>query len=872
MKKLLILLITLIPLPLLGSTFFPIGMPSTNAQAILRLTDFTPYTEITLEMYALTQHGGKTSILCTEAPNSFGCTAFPNDPAHPYPYETNTITIPIETNYLLDVVPRESETYYHPTALKAQAVAARTYAYWHILDEESNVPINNSNSFQVFIPYWFENRYPNPNFPDNEQYPCNSNLLHPDQKMICDAVSDPFYITHHSTPDKPAFAEFSSDVFAQTVTHANPIEQPHLMSVEDPISTSCDANNFGHRKGMSQEGASRWARGDQCSYNSAGNQPWSVQWKDYRQILAHYYTGIHLRNFETEVVTPGKRWNMLQHTIRSVLPRGETVPISVRVQNTSTLDWGSSHFLAYRWKRDPSVGEWQTTAIPAALAAGETSPEIVIQLDIPWVQRAGGYILEWDVGELLNNDIVWFSEQNLPSPIEAWPTYNKSVAVVNPAFIPYALDIYYVLDVSGSMGQFYEGADNKLAAAKEAIMLANSFLNDAASESPWMDNRIGLISFYGGQNGNGNPPTYAVETLNKLAFRPFWGGLTDDFSAFDNKLLALSAHGSTPTYHALDFAKAEMAEDNEGGRKPVIVLLSDGVPTLSSERYSFDDSDVQAVPVRNGTGFRSIDEVRVDGGSGGAPGYFNGEPLADVMEEVQQGALLHSIDNLNIHTVAIQGIEGNTFQKDILEYVAAYGGGYSYEDDEVLDLGQSILDALLQSAYSDGPLPTPTPAPTSTAGPPPTPTKMPPPLIHCAVEWLIDYFGWGEESLKILQIVRDKALAHDESGRRYIDLFEKHSPEVVSLMAEDYELAKLGHAVIAHTAKFALPLIEPMDEHDMLRFDREYEELVNKFLHKLYFQASPELAQELSIWLERISLFHGMTAEEIWKWLRYFDG
>jgi hypothetical protein len=248
------------------------------------------------------------------------------------------------------------------------------------------------------------------------------------------------------------------------------------------------------------------------------------------------------------------------------------------------------------------------------------------------------------------------------------------------------------------MGQLYgDGAGNKLEAAKQAIQSTNDIISGWGNGS-----QFGLISYYGGQNGVGNPPTYEVITSNQLAFRPFWGGLTSDITTFNNKLNALSANGSTPTYHALDFSEAEMVADNSNGRIATFILLTDGVPTISSERFSFNDSDVQNVSIRDAQGeFRSPADVRVDGGSGGAPGYFNGEPLADIMEEINNIKSNHP--DYIFHAIGIQGQGINTFNSDILEYVAAAGGGIFADSSDLTTLSQSLEQVVQDTACTTEP-------------------------------------------------------------------------------------------------------------------------------------------------------------------------
>jgi peptidoglycan hydrolase-like amidase len=64
--------------------------------------------------------------------------------------------------YLRDVVPLEigvtlgSQDYKPVSAVEAQAIAARTYIYQRILYANQYGTPNNSNQFQVFVPYYYD--------------------------------------------------------------------------------------------------------------------------------------------------------------------------------------------------------------------------------------------------------------------------------------------------------------------------------------------------------------------------------------------------------------------------------------------------------------------------------------------------------------------------------------------------------------------------------------------------------------------------------------------------------------------------------------------------------------------------------------------
>jgi peptidoglycan hydrolase-like amidase len=105
------------------------------------------YQNISVTMYPLKRDGSidkdQQPPLCqpddpstpqNEADTRYGCTAFdkdhyPSAQVRPYPYATNPATVSIEDDYLLDVVAREMGPSYHPLALRAQTIVARTYAY-----------------------------------------------------------------------------------------------------------------------------------------------------------------------------------------------------------------------------------------------------------------------------------------------------------------------------------------------------------------------------------------------------------------------------------------------------------------------------------------------------------------------------------------------------------------------------------------------------------------------------------------------------------------------------------------------------------------------------------------------------------------------
>jgi hypothetical protein len=404
---------------------------------------YSPPSSITIWVYRLRGDGSiePSYTLCSSNDTSYGCTAFVGDSSHAYPYGSNNpVTIPIETDYLLDVVPREMPVDpFHPTAIQAQAIAARSYAYWHIRQGSA---INNSNQFQVFVPYTFE-ALSSTTFPDNPSDPCASSNLNRYQRIVCGAVARRHYIAYGTYPndDLPAFSEYFADIRNRTVNGG----QPYLIAVDDPISSHPDIVTDGHGRGMSQKGAGRWARGNLSFNMNRDLGAWSVRWERAEQILVHYYTGVHIRDAANNnaLLTPSYRWNPLQINWGTpdnhppIMDHGGTYPISVEVQNTGISDWtcgypNFSYVLTYRWAK---AGHGEVTGSSWASVCGtlKGDPSPMVNLTIQNIPNwgPGAYTIRFDIYVTSAYGNFWFSERG-------WRSYDVSVCVGGPCkgFIP----------------------------------------------------------------------------------------------------------------------------------------------------------------------------------------------------------------------------------------------------------------------------------------------------------------------------------------------------------------------------------------------------------------------------------------------------
>jgi hypothetical protein len=205
--------------------------------------------------------------------------------------ENETLHIPFESgnvghngytyvNYLLGVLiseigptidfdPVDDET------MKAMAIAARTVAYQNCRGDFNGHPGIDDSEKQHYDPTNINN------FSQAE--------LDRYQQAI-DATKGT-YLTYTSSIFDPQYRDTSANPTNETTA-------PHL-SVFDPAG---DYHNIS-KTGLPQKNANHWATG-------LNHDDFLPQW-NYRQILTHYYTGIHLQNTTGAVLTPDYRWNPL---------------------------------------------------------------------------------------------------------------------------------------------------------------------------------------------------------------------------------------------------------------------------------------------------------------------------------------------------------------------------------------------------------------------------------------------------------------------------------------------------------------------------------------------------------------------------------
>ncbi|MCA0353710.1 MAG: hypothetical protein LCH85_17085 [Chloroflexi bacterium] len=494
-----------------------------------------PPTTITLTMYPLDTQGAKLgNIPCSQMSTTFdvfGCTAIEGDPNYIYPYNSSTITLNIENEYLPNVLPGEMfPPEFITEAMRAQAIAARSYAYYQINNNGSN--INNSTQFQMFIPYRFNiagNTPPN-QYVISRENPCSTTrrLLNQSQRKVCSALYDRLYLA-----EKTSLAAINAEFFADYPHGAIP--QERTQAFVDPISstaTPCAANINGHGRGLSQRGTNRWLLGNRCSLGNP-SVPWSVQYNRAEQALSHYYPGADIRSvLSSNTTVPALRWNPLsidwQGIDRFNLQSGSTYDINMKIQNTGKQLWlctpSTSYELGFTWTHQGTEVQGPRIQICNATNPGDSATEIVTLSNLPTI--SGNYTLVFDMYKVVNGTATSFRS------LGAWTPHSVNVKIrANPCNSGTAcsmstpLDLVYVVDTTNNSGEL-DGSN--LWSLQSTIASTINILTESG-----VDYRIGIVEFRDFPQDTGNTTDFAARvalgfTTNKINIMNTIEGLSAD--------------------------------------------------------------------------------------------------------------------------------------------------------------------------------------------------------------------------------------------------------------------------------------------------------------------------------------------------------
>jgi len=188
-------------------------------------------------------------------------------------------------DYVRFVLPIEASPGDPPEALKAQAVASRTYA-WACINHGG---ICTTSHPAYDITDW-----------TGDQAMCE---LRADPRTdAAGALTAGQYLSSNGLVAAALYSANNSDpTRTNTSEFKNPGAYPYLRAVDDPV-TFGNARS-GHGQGLSQVGSLRWA----------GNFGW-----DYIQILTHYYTGVTVEgaaNFGS-LIAPWDNWWQTSNRVR----------------------------------------------------------------------------------------------------------------------------------------------------------------------------------------------------------------------------------------------------------------------------------------------------------------------------------------------------------------------------------------------------------------------------------------------------------------------------------------------------------------------------------------------------------------------------
>jgi len=444
-------------------------LPKDNLPKINSAPQSGLFPKMYIWMYHLNNDGsmapGRTLCRIADKDNAFGCVEKTevNGTYFYYPYDSNPmplaydadLSIPaqiidVETDYLPDVLSREMDPHSYPNLepQRAQAVAARSFADFNFRSQKDEKGeygyLDNSTEDQAFVPYAFEY------YINTEQQDVVRNAVNSTSK---------YYLAQGGSPIDAQFASDSVDRTATYRDDTNNATKSYLTEVQDPISNSvCDAINHGNSTtpgadygkvwGMSQRGANRWALGSQCS--TGGGYPWSVTWSDYRQILAHYYTGIDILNASGGKVAPDDRWNLLNYTLPSTTATaGTNFTVNVTLQNTSIVNWTDVPVVVgYKWRDTDAWADIPNAPVQTLLKGVSTEPPLSLSLFVPVPPdlTSGTHTLHLDLRRQSapsDNSQSWFSSAGWP---DAQIAVNVlALATATPTVTPTATQINYAL-------------------------------------------------------------------------------------------------------------------------------------------------------------------------------------------------------------------------------------------------------------------------------------------------------------------------------------------------------------------------------------------------------------------------------------------
>lgn len=253
-----------------------------------------------------------------------------------------------------------------------------------------------------------------------------------------------------------------------------------------------------------------------------------------------------------------------------------------------------------------------------------------------------------------------------------------------------AIDMFYVIDRSGSMTNAMTGANDRMDASTTAITTVNNLLLADGN-----DNRVGAVSYAGS-------PYYTNNGLGYVGVNNVTYSVSGNIADFNATVLpSISPGGYTPTGPALNDARLALVEEWDPLRIPVIILLTDGAPNVPADELLHSAGDAANINVfdTNGDPY-PLSTIATFGDSVQGTALNQGNILVDVLSSAQD--LMNSLPNATIYTIGLGNAGASEFNPELLQYVADIGGGNYYLATSANDLNVALTDIYNSIPTCDG--------------------------------------------------------------------------------------------------------------------------------------------------------------------------
>ena len=250
------------------------------------------------------------------------------------------------------------------------------------------------------------------------------------------------------------------------------------------------------------------------------------------------------------------------------------------------------------------------------------------------------------------------------------------------------IDVFYVLDQSGSMTWEFPGDTSKFQASKSALKQLNAALSAFGNGS-----RAGLVTFSGKNDVDYNL-NHAVRVRSEL---------TDDFGALDQLITGLTMtnipwQASTPVPLTLKTLRELLAGQSFANRRLVVIKFSDALANVDiygEGPEEYDLEALQAISLKDASGnWLAPGVVAWSGNYHGSTQTYTGQPLADTMEQVH--LLRQTVPQIRMFGLTLMG-DGmglGTYSFDMDQYAAYYTNGEARTAESADELTFRLVEML----------------------------------------------------------------------------------------------------------------------------------------------------------------------------------